>query len=58
MTTKPRMLPVIYIGNGAQFIGVPARDMSLEEWELLPAELREQAKSLYKFSVEKEDEGK
>lgn len=38
---------VIYYGAGAFVPGVPARDMSPEEWEALPADLREQAASLY-----------
>lgn len=38
---------VIYYGAGAFVPGVPARDMSPEEWAALPADLREQAASLY-----------
>ena len=30
-----------YIGNGIYLIGVPARDMSREEWESLSEEMRD-----------------
>ena len=53
MTPKPSTSPqddVKYIGNGAFVPGVPARDMKADEWNALPVDLREQAKTLYSFS--------
>jgi len=40
-------LTVRYTGNGEHVLDVPARDMTLEEWELLPLRLRYAARHLY-----------
>ncbi len=53
---KSRRCKVVkYVGNGAFFSGLPARDMTLEEWESYPEELRSAALSadLYLLPVAK-----
>lgn len=40
-----------YVGKGSFLIGVPGRDMTVEEWEALDEELRELAVSLGLYEV-------
>lgn len=48
---------VIYTGNGDYMIGLPARDMSVEEWEAYPEELTNSAieQGLYKIVKNKSE---
>lgn len=44
-TNKPASAPVVavrYIGDGAFWPGIPARDLTREEWDALEPEHREQ----------------
>lgn len=43
--------PVMYIGDGAYLIGVPACDMTLEEWERLPQAVRTLGVQLHLYQV-------
>ena len=45
-----------YIGDGAFCIGVPARDLTADEWAALTPDQREQAASLYEPVVTNEGE--
>jgi hypothetical protein len=41
-----------YLGNGTQFIeGIPARDLTPEEWAALPEALQRRAAALYAVPV-------
>lgn len=42
---------IIYIGKGGYLIGVPGRDMTVEEWDALDDELRDQALALGLYEV-------
>lgn len=48
-----------YVGDGDYAPGVPARDMTVEEWEACPVELREWAADLGLYEVQdgREDAG-
>lgn len=43
-----------YIGNGDYVMGIPARNLTVEEWESLPEETRQalMAQKLYELSSE------
>ena len=41
-----------YVGDGDYAPGVPARDMTVEEWEACPVELREWAADLGLYEVQ------
>lgn len=45
----------VYIGAGDYLTGVPARDMTREEWEELTAEQRETALRLDLYQLEPDD---
>lgn len=46
-----------YTGNGAYIMGIPARDLSIEEFESYPDFLREQAIALKIFERTNSKEG-
>ena len=59
MTNKKALavFPMRYVGDGAFVNGVPARDLSADEWGALTDEQREAAKNLYTAETPKTEEG-
>ena len=52
---KKKAVGVVYIGKGNYLAGIPARDMTVEEWKTIPASLRKHLTSVLKLYEVKYD---
>ena len=58
MTSKSKPAQSMrYVGEGEFVIGVPARDLSADEWSALTDDQREAAKNLYTAETPTTEEG-